>query len=170
MSGACAELDHPADIWLEIMGPDLPQLFENALYAFYRQIVDVKTIAPDCEVAIEAVGNSVESALRALLAEALFRFETEGFLAAGAAVTVEPAGRASPPADSAAGVAPGPEATPERVASAAPGLRATARLWGERADRSRHELLAEVKAVTYHQLTATQLPEGGWRATVLFDV
>ncbi len=54
--------------------------------------------------------------------------------------------------------------------AAAQDLRATARLWGESADRSRHALLAEVKAVTYHQLTASRTPEGGWRATVLFDV
>ena len=82
MSGAYAELDHPADVWLEVRAPDLPQLFENALYAFYRQIVDLETVRPRREVALDAAGDSVESALRALLAEALFRFETDGFLAA----------------------------------------------------------------------------------------
>jgi SHS2 domain-containing protein len=148
MSGACAELDHPADIWLEIKGPDLPRLFENALYAFYRQVVDLRTVKPDREVMLEATGDSVESTLRALLSEALFHFETEGFLAAGATVDV----------------AQGPSVT------GTPTLTAAARLWGERADGSRHELLAEVNAVTYHQLTATRTPEGGWRATVLFDV
>jgi len=46
----------------------------------------------------------------------------------------------------------------------------TAHLDGETLDRRRHTLLTEVKAVTYHQLAVETVPEGGWRATLLFDV
>ena len=49
-------------------------------------------------------------------------------------------------------------------------VQVTARLDGETLDRERHTLLSEVKAVTYHQLTVERVPEGGWRASVLFDV
>lgn len=45
-----------------------------------------------------------------------------------------------------------------------------AELWGESLDRERHELLAEVKAVTYHRLQAEAHPAGSWRAAVLLDV
>ena len=43
-------------------------------------------------------------------------------------------------------------------------------LKGDILSRERHTVLSEVKAVTYHQLKAEQLPDGDWRATVLFDV
>jgi SHS2 domain-containing protein len=143
MSRAYTELDHPADIWLAVNGEDLGELFEHGLYAFFRQIADLDEVEPQREVLLATRGESVETALRALLAEALFLFETEAFLAAGARVTVTPDG---------------------------PALEVSARLWGESADRGRHSLSAEVKAVTYHQLTAGRTAHGGWRATVLLDV
>ena len=43
-------------------------------------------------------------------------------------------------------------------------------LEGERLDRKRHELLGEIKAVTYHQLSATRTPAGAWRARIIFDI
>ena len=49
-------------------------------------------------------------------------------------------------------------------------VQVTAHLHGETIDKRRHTLLTEVKAVTYHRLTVDRTPEGGWRATVLFDV
>lgn len=42
-------------------------------------------------------------------------------------------------------------------------------LRGERFDPSRHEFRGEIKAVTYHQLSVEQSPQG-WRARVIFDV
>ena len=52
-----------------------------------------------------------------------------------------------------------------------PGMvKIEARLYGERAVRGRHVLLAEIKAVTYHRLQVTRTPSGACSATVLFDV
>jgi SHS2 domain-containing protein len=45
----------------------------------------------------------------------------------------------------------------------------SATLLGERFDRKRHELLTEVKAVTYHRL-AVEPVNGKWRAIVIFDI
>ncbi len=144
MNGVYVELDHPADVWLEVRADTLPALFEHALYAFYRQVVELDGVHPAREVDLEAEGDSVEDCLRALLAEALFLLETKGFLAAGAFVRA--------------------------CDTKGPRVHVTVHLWGETADRARHSLLAEVKAVTYHRLTVTSTPEGGWRATVLLDV
>ena len=47
------------------------------------------------------------------------------------------------------------------------GLRATA--WGEPLDESRHVLLHEVKAITYHGLTVEQADDG-WLAEVIVDI
>jgi protein archease len=42
-------------------------------------------------------------------------------------------------------------------------------LIGEPFDRGRHDLLTEVKAVTYHELKVERAA-GGWRARIIFDV
>jgi protein archease len=47
------------------------------------------------------------------------------------------------------------------------GLNGTA--WGERLDPSRHSLLHEVKAITYHGLTVEQTDQG-WLAEVIVDI
>jgi SHS2 domain-containing protein len=47
------------------------------------------------------------------------------------------------------------------------GLKGTA--WGEPLDRSRHSLLHEVKAITYHGLTVEQTDQG-WLAEVIVDI
>ncbi len=141
---AYAELGHPADLFVEVWGEDLPALFENALFALYDQMAELEGFGTERAETIEVSGQSPEVALRSLLAEALYRFATEGFVAARAELDVS--------------------AAPEGR------VRATARLHGETIDRRRHTLLAEVKAVTYHRLAIERAPEGGWRATVLFDV
>ncbi len=42
-------------------------------------------------------------------------------------------------------------------------------LFGEQYDRTRHELLGEIKGVTFHRLFVGQ-EHGGWRAEIVFDV
>jgi SHS2 domain-containing protein len=138
------DLDHPADLFLEIWGLDLPSLFENALFSLYEQLVEVEGFEARDRVTIEAQAPTLSGALRSLLSEALYRFSTEGFVAAKAEVTVE-----------------------TREASM---VHASALLTGEKVDKKRHTLLTEVKAITYHQLMVEASPEGGWRATVLLDV
>lgn len=135
-------LEHPADLWLEVFGVGLPQLFEHGLLALYDNLVAPSAVRLTESRTAAAQGATAVDALRALLAEALFLFDTEGFLAAGARVTVG-------------------EGVP---------ITARAELYGEPLDRDRHELLAEVKAVTFHRLQAEAHPDGSWRATVLLDV
>jgi SHS2 domain-containing protein len=138
------ELDHPADVFLEIWGAGLPELFENALFALYDQVAELEGFGTGRKETIAVSGPSAADALRSLLSEALYRFATEGFVAARAQVAVQtsPAGEVGVIAD----------------------------LDGETIDRQRHTLLSEVKAVTYHQLAVEEVAEGGWKATVLFDV
>ena len=141
---AYAELKHPADLFVEIWGEDLSALFGNALFALYDQMVELEGLGAERTETIEVCGPDSEETLRSLLSEALYIFAAEGFVANAARLDV-------------------------RTASEGP-LQVTAHLWGETLDRRRHTLLAEVKAVTYHQLTVGRTAEGGWRATVLFDV
>ena len=138
------ELDHPADLLLEIWGKDLPALFENALFALYDQLAELEGFEAERKETIAVKAPTPEEALRSLLSEALYRFAAEGFVAARAKIGVEttPAGA----------------------------IEVTAELHGETVDRQRHTLLTEVKAVTYHRLSVEAQPDGGWQATVLFDV
>ncbi len=138
-----AELDHAADVFVEVWGDDLPKLFENALFALYDQLAELEGFTAEYEKTITVRAPTNAEALRALLSEALYRFETEGFVAVTARIAVDTEGNE---------------------------VQATAHLRGETLDRHRHTLLKEVKAVTYHQLAVDVIPEGGWRATLLFDV
>jgi SHS2 domain-containing protein len=141
---AYKELEHPADMFLEIYGRDLPALFENALFAMYDEIAELEGFETAFKRTVRADGPTPADALRALLSEALYLFESERFIASQASVQV-------------AGDPDGP-------------LEVTAELNGEVADKERHTFFAEVKAVTYHQLNVERLPDGTWKATVLFDV
>lgn len=59
---------------------------------------------------------------------------------------------------------------PERIEIERGGrARLLADLVGERIDRSRHDLVSEVKAATAHGLCVVQTPEG-WTTTATFDV
>jgi SHS2 domain-containing protein len=141
---AYTELDHPADVFLEVWGKDLPELFENALFALYDQMAELEGFDSSRRETITVDEADTSGALRALLSEALYRFATEGFVAVQAKISVQTA--------------------------AAGRVQVTAHLNGETVDRQRHTLLDEVKAVTYHRLTVEEAPEGGWQATVLLDV
>jgi SHS2 domain-containing protein len=144
-SAAYVQLEHAADVFLEIWGQDLTTLFRNALFALYDQLVRHEGIEEREKITVEAEAPTLSEALRSLLSEALFHFSAEGFVAARAEVTVEPRDGTTT-------------------------VRAAAQLSGEKLDRERHILLTEVKAVTYHRLTVEETDEGGWRATVLLDV
>jgi SHS2 domain-containing protein len=138
------ELDHPADLFLEVWGRDLPVLFENTLFALYDQMAELERFEIERKETIAVEGPTPAEALRALLSEALYRFAAHGFVAIKAKIDVE--------------------------TTAAGAVQVVAHLDGETIDRQRHILLTEVKAVTYHQLTVEKDSQGGWRATVLFDV
>jgi SHS2 domain-containing protein len=143
-TGVYAELEHPADLFLEIWGRDLPELFENALFALYDQLAELEGFETRRKETITVQAPNPADALRALLSEALYRFATDGFVAARAEIGVQ--------------------------TTVAGQVQVQAQLHGETIDKRRHTLLTEVKAVTYHQLAVEAAPEGGWRATVLFDV
>ena len=152
--GVYVDLHHPADLLLRISGDDLEDLFEHALFAFYDQAADLDAFAVEREMVLTVRDVSVAGALRALLAEALYLLETQGFVAVGAEVSVNEVGG---------------EATRD-LGQGGGGVDAVARLWGQDSGKGRHVPRAEIKAVTYHGLEVVRLPAGGFQATVLFDV
>ena len=139
------DLDHPADLWLEVRGDTLPDLAENALFALFDTLLDTESVEVEKMVEITVRGAGPAEALRSLLAEALFLFDSERFAAAGAVVRAE-------------------------VRDAPGDTVLSAELWGRQVSPSDVGLKTEVKAVTHHRFRVTSEPGRGWTATVLFDV
>jgi SHS2 domain-containing protein len=155
MSGAFTELEHPADILVEVHGGSLSELCENALFALYCQIADLDDIRSAEKWRLEVRGTSPAEALRSLLAEALYEFDTTGRVGSAAQVRVESERDPS-------------RGNPTRDGRDTP-VRLVADVWGETLQAGRHTPLAEIKAITYHRLSVSRLGQDGWCATVLMD-
>lgn len=158
---AYSELEHPADLFLEIHGRDLPELFENGLFAVYDQIAQIEGFGARHELTLSVREPGLDEALRSLLSEALYRYDTEGFVAVGGEVSVERRPSVEAGRTGEGGTGPAGPAIEE--------WSVRARLWGDNADRERHTLFHEVKAVTYHRLAVSETGRG-WKATVLLDI
>jgi SHS2 domain-containing protein len=134
------EIDHTADLGIEVEGETTEELFRRAGLALFSLMVSLEgvEIREEREVSVEAEGW--EDLLHGWLSELLHIFLGNGFIAQTIEVT---------------------EITSDRV---------KARLLGEKLDFKRHDFYTEIKAVTYHQLSVTQNEDGRWQARVIFDV
>jgi len=137
--GSWSVFEHTADCGLEIRAPDLQALFETAGRALCSLLADPVGIEPREERRIDVAGCGREELLVRWLSEILYLHEAEGFLACG--FRAESIGE-------------------DRVIGV---------VAGEPYDPSRHTILAQIKAVTYHQIQVAQ-DSGAWRARVILDV
>ena len=132
-------LDHTADVGLEAHGSDLPQLFANAARGMFSIISDLDSIQPTRQIPVSVSADGLEDLLVAWLSELLYLFNTRQMLFGRFDIS---------------------EMDDHH-------LKATA--FGEPIDLARHDLLAEIKAVTYHGLDVSRTGQL-WTATVLFDI
>jgi SHS2 domain-containing protein len=133
-------VDVTADVAVRARGSTLGQLFANAAWGMFDLICDSDTVEAfrTWEVQVDAEG--LEGLMVDLLTDMLVLFETDGMLASEVEVD---------------------------VASVEGHWRAVAKVRGEPYDGERHQLLHDIKAVTYHTLEVR--PDEGW-ARVLFDI
>ncbi len=119
------EIDHTADLGIEVEGDTVQELFRRAGLALFSLMVSPEGVGAkeNREVSIEAEGW--EDLLHDWLSRLLYVFLLDGFIAQTIEVT---------------------EITADRV---------QARLVGEKLDFDRHDFYTEIKAVTYHQLSVT---------------
>ena len=132
-------LDHTADIGVRVSGKDLREAFSNAAYAMFDILTDASRIMEKEKISIQVSASNIEELLVAWLDELLYRYETERIVCGRFSI----------------------ENIDDR------NLSATA--FGEKIDYSRHEIRAEIKNVTYHQLSIEKM-DNGWKAQVIFDV
>ena len=119
------EIEHTADIGVEIYGNTLEEVFVNAGYALFDTIVEVSTIQPTLERTVHVTGNDVETLLMNWLRELLYLFSIDEEVY-----------------------------TEFEIQSLLPN-EITAVIKGETLDRKKHHFNTELKAVTYHQLELT---------------
>ena len=131
------EIEHTADLGLEVEAPALPLLFERAGLAVLALMVELTTVEPRERVALALEADGLEELLHDWLQTLLVRFQVDGFAACELAV----------------------EEVDART------IRGTAA--GERIDPSRHRLYTELKGVTYHQLAVRRTDGGWWARIIL---
>lgn len=132
-------VDHTADECIEVVAPSPAVLFERLAAGWMLVVASPHGIEPREAWQVEVEGSDPEELLVNWLGELNFRHQCFHLVFAAFSVL-------------------------EYDGSV---LRAEIR--GEAIDPTRHEILAEVKAVTYHHLRLAQEADG-WRGRVLFDM
>jgi SHS2 domain-containing protein len=134
------EIEHTADVGIELEAADLPQAFERAAAAMFDLISDLDRVGSGWRrsVHVEGRAGDRENLLIRWLTELLFLHESERVLLSS--FTVRALSSVSVEADVA----------------------------GEPIDREKHALKVEIKAPTYHDLALEEVPSG-WRVRVIFD-
>ena len=117
--GYC-QIEHTADLGVEIEAADLPGLFSSGAEALFGLIADPGGIEEKGEITVTATGEGWEELFHAWLRELLAQFNLKGFV-----------GRRC------------------EVDEVVPGS-AEGRIKGETLDLKRHRFYTEIKGVTYH--------------------
>ena len=114
------EIEHTADLGIEVTAVDLPSLFSCAAEALFALIADPASIDEREQITMSALGDGPEELLHAWLCELLAQFNVNGFVAKSCAVN---------------------QITNQRIDGV---------IKGEKIDLLRHGFHTEIKGVTYH--------------------
>lgn len=133
------QLEHTADLSVMGEGDTREEALLALLEGLSAQIIDPGTVRKSGERAIEAEGVDTEDAVVTLLGELIYLIYVKNWLPAGFE---------------------GVELTGESAKVVA---------GGEKYDPSRHRLLTEIKAATYHDYDFSKGADGLWRVRAVFD-
>jgi SHS2 domain-containing protein len=132
-------IDHTADLGIMIRGTDLENLFEGAGRALTQLMVEGVVLGKTTSRKISLSGEDLADLMVRWLGEILYLFEGENLVATRIHITSISPSRL--------------EATLETVPF----------------DPEIHEILNEIKAVTYHQIEVADKGDQ-WEARVIFDI
>jgi SHS2 domain-containing protein len=124
--GTYREIEHTADLGVEITAADLAALFASAGEALYALIADPATIENREAIKVSATGANPEDLLHTWLCELLALFNVEGFVGKRCEITYISDGQVQ------------------------------GRVSGEKLDLKRHAFHTEIKGVTYHDFKVWQ--------------
>ena len=132
-----------ADVAFEAWGASMEETFLAAADATLNTMVEeIGTVAPRERRDFSLAADSPDLLLFELLQELVFQKDADRLLLRVRDLRIEESG---------------------------PGYRLHAEASGETIDPGKHDLLADVKAVTLHRLSVEKIPSG-WRAVVVLDV
>jgi SHS2 domain-containing protein len=131
-------IDHTSDIGIRAFGTDLPEAFANAARGMFSLIVDPDSIRESLHRDINVKAPDKEVLLVEWLNELLYYFDTDGIIFKSFEVK---------------------SLTDTDI---------QARCYGEKADKSRHELKRGIKSTTYHMLKIEK--KDFYQLQVLFDI
>jgi protein archease len=120
------EIDHTADLGIEVTAPDLSALFASAGEALYALIADPATIENRHTINMSVAGDNIEELLHAWLCELLALFNLQGFV--------------------------GKRCEIARITD----RQVEGRVSGDKLDLKRHAFHTEIKGVTYHDFKVWQ--------------
>lgn len=133
-------VEHSADIGVRAFGRDLPTTFCNAAKGMFSLITDLRTVRVSEKLVIELTAGDLPEILVVWLNEMLFTFDTRQMLLKKFVIT---------------------ELNPTNLKG---------ECWGEKVDRTRHELKRGIKAATFHRLKIGQTKNGLYEVTVILDI
>ena len=139
MAGHCETFDHTADVGLAARADSAAELLEALAECMCDLVCPRKNVAPDSTRTIAVEAPDFEALTVDVLDAVLAAIQTDRFAVARVRVT---------------GVTQ---------------TSAAAELLGTDLDPQRHEILTEIKAVTYHELDVVER-DGQWTARVILDL
>ena len=131
--------DHTADLGIEVYGEDRNQLFINAGFTLFELITDIRKIEVKTSLPLTVEGINQEDLMVSWLGELLYLHQLKEYLFKEFII----------------------HEIGEKI------LKATAK--GEKFDPHRHEIIREIKAVTYHQIKVV-CEKGNWISRIVFDI
>jgi len=134
------EIEHTADVGVELEAPDLKAAFELAAASMFDLMCDLDTVGSTVARTVRATSREgdLEGLMVRWLTELLYVLAAEGLLLSRFDIRNLESGRIE------------------------------ADVAGEPLDHERHALKCELKAVTYHDLAVDQ-SDGVWSVRVIFD-
>ncbi len=134
-----------ADVAFEARGKTLEELFGNCALATEEIMVDTKKVRPKIKKQIKLEAENLDNLLFDFLSELLFYKDAEGLLFSRFKIKVVETKKKNKKYVLAAEVA------------------------GEKRDPARHDLRADVKAITLH-MWVLKKEKGGWYARIIEDI
>ena len=135
-------VDHTADLAIKVYGKDLEELLKNCSAAMMDVICDLNTIELKNQYSVSSSGNSEEELLVNLLQELLYLHEVKKLLFCKFEFKIN-----------------------DNIKN----REVEGNVWGEEIDFSRHDLLNDIKAVTYSDLKVEH-KNGKLSAKITFDI
>lgn len=132
-------LEHTADVGVRVYGGSFAELLKNAALALMSLIADRESVRTEEEVVFETEAETGEELLIKMLSEILYLHEVRKMVFADADLELTD------------------------------GYKLRGRLKGEKTDFSRHELLHDIKAATYHNLKIERVDDR-FMAEIIFDI